>query len=200
MTMVTTFLLGVAYPLVVTGFAHALFHDNANGQLVQRDGHIIGSAIIAQGFASDRYFHPRASAAGTGYDAANSGGTNLGPTNKKLIDTVRAATDAARKENPGAVVPVDLVTTSASGLDPHISPENALFQVPRVAHARNISQAELRVLVSQHTEGRQLGFLGEPRVNVLLLNLDLDEWSARKGLTHAERRGPGRDLYSSAKR
>jgi potassium-transporting ATPase KdpC subunit len=174
MTIVTTVLLGVVYPLVVTELAQTLFRDKANGQLVHRDGRAVGSAIIAQGFASDRYFHPRPSAAGSGYDAASSGGTNLGPTNRKLIDAVRGAVDAARKENPGAPMPVDLVTTSASGLDPHISPENALFQVPRVARARGISEAELRELVSQHTEGRQIGFLGEPRVNVLLLNLALD--------------------------
>jgi K+-transporting ATPase ATPase C chain len=178
MTVVTTVLLGLVYPLVVTGLAQVLFHDKSNGQLRERDGHAIGSEIIAQAFASPRYFHGRPSAAGNGYDATNSGGTNLGPTNKKLIDLVKAAVDAARKENPGADVPVDLVTTSASGLDPHISPENAMFQVPRVAKARGISEADLRRLVTEHIEGRQLGFLGERRVNVLMLNLALDEQAA----------------------
>ena len=182
MTVVTTVLLGLVYPLVVTGLAQVLFRDKANGQLVERNGHVIGSAIIAQKFASPGYFHPRASAAGDGYDATNSGGTNLGPTNKKLIDAVKSAADAARKENPGEPVPPDLVTTSASGLDPHLSPEAAMFQVPRVARARGVSESDLRELVSQHVEGRQFGFLGEPRVNVLTLNLALDDrWAlARK--------------------
>lgn len=181
MTIVTTLLLGVVYPLIVTVLAQALFRDKANGQLVERNGRPVGSAIIAQKFASPEYFHPRASAAGDGYDATNSGGTNLGPTNKKLIDAVKTAADAARRENPAEPVPADLATTSASGLDPHISPEAAMFQVPRVARARSISEADLRQLVSEHIEGRQLGFLGEPRVNVLLLNLALDErWSQAK--------------------
>jgi K+-transporting ATPase ATPase C chain len=177
MTVVTTLLLGVGYPLVVTGLAQAMFRDKANGQLRERGGHAIGSEIIGQGFTSPGYFHSRASAAGSGYDAANSGGTNLGPTNKKLIDAVKAAVDAARKDNPDAAVPIDLVTTSASGFDPHISPDAAMFQVPRVAKARGISEADLRQFVAAHVEGRQLGFLGEPRVNVLLLNLALDERS-----------------------
>jgi K+-transporting ATPase ATPase C chain len=136
---------------------------------------VIGSRIIGQAFSSPGYFRGRPSAAGTGYDAANSAGTNLGPTNKKLIDAVTAAVEAAKKENPGAPVPIDLVTTSASGLDPHISPAAALFQVPRVARERQRSQDEIRAVVVAHTEGRQWGFLGEPRVNVLLLNLALDE-------------------------
>jgi K+-transporting ATPase ATPase C chain len=174
MTIVTTVLLGIVYPLVVTVLAQVMFRDKANGQLVERGGHPIGSAILGQSFALPGYFHSRASAAGNGYDASNSGGTNLGPTNKKLIDAVRSAVDAARKENPGAALPVDLVTTSASGLDPDISPENAMFQVPRVAKARRLSEADVRRLVTAHTQGRQLGFLGEPRVNVLRLNLDLD--------------------------
>lgn len=186
MTVVTTVLLGLVYPLVVTAVAQALFHDKANGQLRERHGHLIGSEIIGQGFTSPGYFHARASAAGNGYDATNSGGTNLGPTNKKLIDAVKAAVEAARQENPGADVPVDLVTTSASGFDPHISPDNAMFQVPRVARARRITEAELRRFVTDHVEDRQLGFLGEPRVNVLRLNLDLDEMSTRQ--TQLQRR------------
>jgi potassium-transporting ATPase KdpC subunit len=185
MTIVTTALLGVIYPLVVTGLAQVMFTDKANGQLRERNGRIVGSEIIGQAFASPRYFRGRPSAAGNGYDASNSGGTNLGPTNKKLIDAVKAAADAARKENPGADVPVDLVTSSASGLDPHISPEAAMFQVPRVARARGMSEADLRQLVVEHIEGRQLGFLGEPRVNVLLLNLALDDRGAARGSTSA---------------
>lgn len=175
MTIVTTVLLGVAYPLLVTGLAQVMFPDKANGQLRERGTHPIGSEIIGQAFSSPGYFHGRASAAGSGYDAANSGGTNLGPTNKKLIDAVKAAVDAARKENPDAQVPIDMVTSSASGFDPHISPDNAMFQVPRVAKARGMSESDLRRLVTDHIEGRQLGFLGEPRVNVLMLNLALDD-------------------------
>jgi K+-transporting ATPase ATPase C chain len=175
MTIVTTLLLGVAYPLAVTGVAQMLFRDKANGQLIERNGQVIGSRIIGQAFSSPGHFHARPSAAGTGYDASNSGGSNLGPTNRKLVDAVTANVKAAKKENPGAPVPIDLVTASASGLDPHISPAAALFQVPRVARERQVSEAEVRQLVAAHTEGRQLGFLGEPRVNVLLLNLALDE-------------------------
>jgi len=174
MTIVTTLLLGVAYPLVVTGLAQVLFPAKANGQLIERDGKVIGSRIIGQAFSSPGYFRSRPSAAGTGYDAANSAGTNLGPTNKKLIDAVKAAVDAAKQENPGAPVPIDLVTTSASGLDPHISPAAAAFQLPRVARERGVPEAEIRRLVTAHSEGRQLGFLGEPVVNVLELNLALD--------------------------
>lgn len=193
MTIVTTLLLGVAYPLAVTGLAQVLFKDKANGQLIERDGRIVGSRIIGQAFSSPGYFHGRPSAAGTGYDAANSAGTNLGPTNKKLIDAVTAAVQAAKKDNPGTPacpepcrgVPIDLVTTSASGLDPHISPAAAAFQVPRVARARQISEDDLRRVVAAHTEGRQWGFLGEPRVNVLLLNLALDEqWPKTRPPTH----------------
>lgn len=174
MTIVTTILLGIVYPLVVTGIAQGLFHDKANGQLIARDGQVIGSRIIAQPFTGPRYFHPRPSAAGNGYDAANSGGTNLGPTNQKLI--VRVSDDAAKlaAENPHRPVPIDLLTTSASGLDPHISPAAAEFQVPRVAHERQLDKESVRRFVQKHTEGRQWGFLGEPRVNVLELNLDLD--------------------------
>jgi potassium-transporting ATPase KdpC subunit len=175
MTIVTTLLLGVAYPLVVTGLAQVLFRDKANGQLIERDGHVIGSRIIGQAFSSPGYFRGRPSAAGSGYDAANSSGTNLGPTNKKLIDAITANVEAAKKENPGAAIPIDLVTSSASGLDPEVSPAAALFQVPRVARERKISEDDVRRLVDAHTEGRQWGFLGEPRVNVLLLNLTLDE-------------------------
>jgi K+-transporting ATPase ATPase C chain len=174
MTIVTTLLLGVAYPLVVTGLAQVLFPAKANGQLIERNGRVVGSRIIGQGFSSPGYFRSRPSAAGTGYDAANSSGTNLGPTNKKLIDAVKAAADAAQKENPGTAVPVDLVTSSASGLDPHISPASAAFQAPRVARERGVSEADVRRLVEAHSEGRQLGFLGEPVVNVLELNLALD--------------------------
>ncbi len=163
MTVVTTVLFGVVYPLVVTGLAQALFPDKANGQLIEQNGKVIGSRIIGQAFSSPGYFRSRPSAAGTGYDAANSGGTNLGPTNKKLIDAVKAAVEAAQKENPGTPVPVDLVTSSASGLDPHISPAAADFQVPRVARERGVAEADVRRAVEAHTAGRQWGFLGEPR-------------------------------------
>ena len=174
MTVVTTLLLGIVYPLVITGIAQVVFPDQANGQLVERDGKVIGSRIIGQGFSSPGYFRSRPSAAGMGYDAANSAGSQLGPTNKKLIDNVKANVEAARKENPNAPVPIDLVTTSASGFDPHVSPAAADFQVPRVARERGMSDADVRRLVEANTEGRQLGFLGEPRVNVLELNLALD--------------------------
>lgn len=175
MTIVTTIILGIGYPLVVTGLAQVIFPAKANGQLIERDGKVIGSAIIGQAFSSPGYFRSRPSAAGTGYDAANSGGTNLGPTNKKLIDAVKQAVADAQKENPGTPVPVDLVTSSASGLDPHISPAAAAFQVPRVAKERGMSDADVKQLVDAFTERRQLGFFGEPRVNVLRLNLALDD-------------------------
>jgi potassium-transporting ATPase KdpC subunit len=174
MTIVTTVILGIVYPLAMTAVAQLAFPDNANGQLIERNGHVIGSRIIGQGFTKPGYFHSRPSAAGMGYDAANSAGSNLGPTNRKLIDAVKANVDAARKENPNAPVPVDLVTVSASGIDPHLSPAAAEFQVPRIARERGISEAELRGIVSAHTQGRQFGFFGEPRVNVLELNLALD--------------------------
>jgi len=180
MTIVTTLLLGVVYPLVVTGLAQVVFPDKANGQLIERDGKIVGSRIIGQTFSSPGYFRSRPSAAGIGYDAANSAGTNLGPTNKKLVDAVKAAVDAAKQENPGAPVPIDLVTSSASGLDPHLSPASAAFQVPRVARERGISAVDVQRLVDAHTERRQLGFLGEPVVNVLELNLALDAQFAMK--------------------
>ena len=174
MTVVTTVLFGVVYPLVVTGLAQAIFPDKANGQLIEQNGKVVGSRIIGQAFSSPGYFRSRPSAAGTGYDAANSAGTNLGPTNKKLIDAVKAAAESAQKENPGTPVPVDLVTSSASGLDPHISPAAADFQVPRVARERGVPEDEVRRAVEVHTAGRQWGFFGEPRVNVLELNLALD--------------------------
>ncbi len=175
MTLATTVLLGVIYPLLVTGLAQLLFRDKANGQLIARDGQIVGSRLIGQSFTGDKYFHSRPSAAGNGYDAANSGGTNYGPTNHLLIDRVTADVARLQPENPGQLVPIDLVTTSASGLDPDISLAAAEFQVARVARARGMSEEQLSQLVQQHALGRQLGFLGEPRINVLELNLALDD-------------------------
>jgi len=175
MTIVTTILLGVIYPLVITALAQVLFKDKANGQLRYRNGEAIGSRIIAQPFTSAKYFHPRPSAAGNGYDAANSGGTNLGPTNQKLIDRIQADAKTLHDENPSQLIPVDLITTSASGLDPEISPAAAEFQVPRVARERALPESAIRDLVQKHTAQRDLGLLGEARVNVLELNLALDE-------------------------
>jgi K+-transporting ATPase ATPase C chain len=175
MTVVTTVLLGLIYPLVVTGLAQVIFPYKANGQLIVKNGKVIGSSIIGQGFSGPGYFHSRPSAAGNGYDAANSAGSNLGPTNQKLLDRVNAEVAAAQAEHPGMPIPIDMVTTSASGLDPHITPANAEFQLARVAKARGISIQQLRTIVTQHTESRQFAILGEPRVNVLELNLDLDQ-------------------------
>jgi K+-transporting ATPase ATPase C chain len=175
MTIATTILLGIAYPLVVTGIAQVIFPKQANGQLIQKGGKTVGSRIIGQGFSGPGYFHSRLSAAGNGYDAANSGGSNFGPTNQKLIDRVHQDVTAQQGENPGQAVPIDLVTTSASGFDPHITPAAAEYQLPRVAKERGTTVDQLSTVLAKHTEGRQLGVLGEPRVNVLELNLELDE-------------------------
>jgi K+-transporting ATPase ATPase C chain len=179
-TIVTTVLFGVLYPFVVTGLAQVLFHGKANGQLIYRDGQLVGSRIIGQPFSAPKYFHSRPSAAGNGYDAANSGGSNYAPTNKKLIDRVAGDVAAYQPEHPGTDVPIDLVTASGSGLDPDITPAAAEFQVARVARERNLPEDAVRRLVLENTRGRQLGFLGEPRVNVLLLNLDLDQLAAAR--------------------
>lgn len=174
-TLVTTLFFGVAYPLVVTGLAQLVFKDKANGQLIRQNGQVVGSRSIGQPFSSPVYFHSRPSAAGAGYDAANSGGSNYGPTSQKLIDRVRA--DAALADHPGMDVPVDLVTASASGLDPDITPAAAQYQRARIAQQRHLAERTVQQLIDKHTLGRQLGVLGEPRVNVLALNLELDKVS-----------------------
>lgn len=177
MMLVLTVLTGLIYPLAVTGLCQMLFYDKANGSLITVNNQVVGSALIGQNFSKAGYFQPRPSAAGNdGYDGMASGGSNLGPTNQKLIDRVKASVDKFHKENPGYTgsLPADLVTTSGSGLDPHISPASALAQLDRVAKARGVSVDQIKSLIDSHTEGRDFGFMGEPRVNVLLLNLDLD--------------------------
>jgi K+-transporting ATPase ATPase C chain len=176
-TLLTTLLFGIAYPLVVTGVASALFPHKAAGSLILKDGQVVGSELLAQSFIADRYFHPRPSAAGNGYDATSSGGSNLAQSNAKLVPRIQSDIDKLSAENPGHPVPIDAVTTSGSGLDPDITPDNALFQAPRIARARGLSESQVRELIQQHTSGRTLGILGEPRVNVLVLNLALDQGS-----------------------
>jgi K+-transporting ATPase ATPase C chain len=176
-TLVTAILLGVGYPLVVTALATILFPHQAAGSLIRKDGQVIGSELLAQSFTSDRHFHPRPSAAGSGYDATASGGTNLAQSNARLVRRIQEDIDELQLQNPGVPVPIDMVTTSASGLDPDITPDNAYYQAPRVARARGLSEESIRSLIARHTHGRELGFLGEPRVNVLDLNLALDQIS-----------------------
>src|SRR6266436_405434 len=173
-TLVTTVMFGVLYPLVITGLAQVLFPDRANGQLIQKNGKIVGSRIIGQSFTGPGYFHSRPSFAGTGYDASASSGSNLGPTNKTLVERVKGDVQKLQAENPNAPIPVDLATTSGSGLDPEISPAAAEFQLLRVARERGMKEEDVRALGRKHRKVRDLGFLGEPRVNVLELNLELD--------------------------
>lgn len=173
-TVVVTLLFGIGYPLLVTLLAGALFPHKAAGSLILKDGQVIGSELLAQSFTSPRYFHPRPSAAGNGYDATSSGGSNLAQSNAKLVQRIQGDIDKLAAVNPGKPVPIDLVTTSGSGLDPDITPDAAFYQAPAVARARGLSEEHVRSLIEKHITGRQLGFLGEPRVNVLELNLDLD--------------------------
>ena len=174
-TLVTAILLGIGYPLVVTAIAAVIFPQKAAGSLILKDGKVIGSELLAQSFTSDRYFHPRPSAAGNGYDATASGGSNLAQSNAKLVQRIQGDIDKLQAQNSGKPVPIDMVTTSGSGLDPDITPDNAYYQAPRIAKARNLSEDQVRTLIAQHVAGRDLGFLGEPRVNVLALNLALDQ-------------------------
>ena len=177
-TLVTTLLLGLGYPLLVTGIASVLFPHQAEGSLIRlKDGTVIGSELLAQSFTSDRYFHPRPSAAGNGYDATASSGSNLAQSSKTLVTRIQGDIDKLAAQNPGKPVPIDMVTTSASGLDPDITPDAAFYQASRVAKSRNLSESEVQKLIEQHITPRQLGLLGEPRVNVLELNLDLDKLS-----------------------
>jgi potassium-transporting ATPase KdpC subunit len=176
-TIVTTVLLGLGYPMLLTGIAQLVFPHQANGSLILHNGQVVGSELIAQSFTSDRYFHPRPSDAGNGYDATSSGGSNLAQSNAKLAQRIQGDIDKLEKENPGKPVPIDMVTTSGSGLDPDITPDDAYFQAPRVAKARGLSEDAVRALIAKHIQQRQLGLLGEPRVNVLELNLDLDSIS-----------------------
>lgn len=176
-TLIVTILCGLIYPLMVTGIAGLLFPHQSSGSLILKNGQVVGSELLAQSFTSDRYFHPRPSAAGNGYDATSSGGSNLAQSNVKLAQRIQGDIDLLSKQNPGQPVPIDLVTTSGSGLDPDITPDAAYFQAPRVAKARDLTDAQVNQLIQQHISGRTFGLLGEPRVNVLELNLDLDKVS-----------------------